>query len=202
MEYFIFCTEEEIIDYLCHFGAGRDSRDTELSEAVRLKRLYESNFKKPFLIGIPATQEGLRQMKSGTISKNEAIQRFRNDDTDVDILIIDAADSNATPRDSVSGDAFQMKRLTHYQFDGDFNTSIIQELEKIFAKGYTRSSYLNLFIALNLAPQVHSPDWQLLVNFCARSNVPFAQIIFGPVKNESGQELLITIFPKLRTVRL
>jgi hypothetical protein len=202
MEYFIFCTEEEIIDYLRQLGAGRDSRDTELSEAVRIKRLYENNFKKPFLIGIPTTQEGLRQMQSGIISKNEAIKKFRKDDTDVDILIIDAADSHATPRDGFSGDVFQMKRLTDRQFNGDFDTSVIKELEKIFAKGYTPTPYLSLYLALNLAPQVHAPNWQALSDFCVSSKVPFLRIILGAITNEDGEELLIEIFPRLRTVKL
>ncbi len=171
MEHFIYCTEEEIIDYLRHFGDGRDSRDTELSEAVRLKRLYAKNFGEPFLVGIPVSQEELRQMKAGTLSKNDAIKKFRKDDTDVDILIIDAADSNATPRDGFSGDVFQMKRVTDRQFDTDFNETIIKELTKIFAKNYTESPYLSLYLALNLAPQLHAPDWQALTvtDFCARS---------------------------------
>jgi hypothetical protein len=202
MEYFIFCTEEEIIDYLRQLGAGRDSRDTEFSEAVRLKRLYENNFKKPFLIGIPTTQEGLRQMQSRAILKNEAIKRFRKDDTDVDILIIDAADSHAAPRDGFSGDVFQMKRLTDRQFNGDFNASIVKELEKIFTKGYTEAPYLSLYLALNLAPQVQAPDWQALSDFCASSKVPFLRIILGPLTNEKGEELLVEIFPRLRTVKL
>ena len=200
MENFIYCTEEEIIDYLRKFGAGRDSRDTELSEAIRLKRLYEDNFKKPFLIGIPTTQEGLRQIQSGAISKNEAIKKFRNDDTDVDVLIIDAADSDATPRDGFAGDVFQMKRLTDRQFDGDFVSSVIEALKKIFAKGYAEAPYLSLYLAVNLKPQMHKPDWKLLVDFCGKNKVPFIRIILGPIKNENGAELLAEIYPKLSFV--
>ncbi len=202
MENFVYCTEEEIADYLRNFGMGRDSRDTELSEAVRIKRLYEKEFKKPFLIGIPVTQEGLRQLNSGSISKNGAIKKFRKDNTDVDFVIIDAADSSATLRDSVSGDVFQMKRITDRQFNGDFDSTITQELGKIFAKGYTPSQYLSLYLPINLAPQVHTPNWQALADFCAHSKVPFVRIIFGPIKDENGDELLIEIFPRLRTVRL
>ncbi|HWC57566.1 MAG TPA: hypothetical protein VG621_01250 [Candidatus Paceibacterota bacterium] len=202
MEHFIYCTEQEIIDYLRQFGEGRDSRDTELSEAVRLKRLYEKEFKKPFLVGIPVTEEGLRQMKAGTLTKNETIKKFRKDDTDVDILILDAADSNATPRDDISGDVFQMKRLTDHQFNGDFTASVTSELQKIFSKGYSPSPYLSLYLALNLAPQMHAPDWQALADFCTKSKVPFVRVILGPIKTEKGEELLIELFPRLRTVAL
>lgn len=202
MENFIYCTEEEIADYLRQFGEGRDSRDTELSEAVRFKRLYEKEFKKSFLVGIPVSEEGLRQLHSAWITKNEAIKKFRKDSTDIDFLIIDAADSGATPRDSFSGDAYQVKRITDYQFSGDFTTTVIQELQKIFAKGYTQSAYLNLYLPLNLAPQAHAPDWEALANFCAQNKVPFVHITLGPIKNEQGEEMLIDIYPKLRTVIL
>lgn len=202
MENFVYCTEGEVVDYLRNFGMGRDSRDTELSEAVRLKRLYENSFKKPFLIGIPVTQEGLRQLRSSTISKNEVIKKFRKDDTDVDFLVMDAADCDSNPRDSVDGDVFQMKRITNHQFYNDFNTTVIQELRKIFAKGYTLSPYLSLYLTINLAPQVHTPNWQELTEFCACNNVPFVRIIIGPIKDTAGNELLIEIFPRLRTVQL
>ena len=202
MENFIYCTEEEIIDYLRRFGEGRDSRDTELSEAVRLKRLYEKEFKRPFLIGVPVALEGLRQMKSGAATKSDVIKKFRKDDTDVDILIIGAVDSSATPRDGFSGDVFQMKRLTDRQFNGDFTASVTNELQKIFAKNYSPSPYLNLYLALNLAPQMHAPDWQALADFCANHQVPFVRIILGPIMTEGGDELLIEIYPRLRTVKL
>ena len=200
MESFIYCTEAEIIDYLRKLGAGRDSRDTELSEAVRLKRLYENNFKKRFLIGIPVKPEGLRQMQAGKISKDEVIKKFRKEDTDVDILIINAADAGAIQRDGFDGDVFQMKRLTDRQFNGDFVSSVIEELKKIFAKGYTKSLYLSLYLAVNLKPQTHKPNWKSLVDFCVQNEVPFIRIILGPIKSEIGAELLVEIYPKLRFV--
>ena len=200
MENFVFCSEEEIREYLQNFGAGRDSHDTELSEGVRLKRLYEVNFKVPFLIGIPIKQEGLRLLQSKKISKSEALKKFRNEDTDVDILIAKATDLGNARRNGFDGDAFQMKRLTDRQFNGDFNSSIIEELKKIFAKGYVDSTYLSLYIAINLKPQEHSPNWKSLVDFCAKSKVPFVRIILGPIKDTAGAELLVELYPRLRTV--
>lgn len=145
MENFVYFTEEEIRDYLRAFGAGRDSHDTELSEAVRLKRFYDHHLKREHLIGVPVSADGFRQMKSGAISKHDAIKNFRKEDTDVDILIIDAEDAGSTPRDSFRGDVFQMKRLTDNQFNGDLITSIIGALEKILAKRYEKSTYLSLY---------------------------------------------------------
>ncbi|MGH7175026.1 MAG: hypothetical protein ACREGR_01555 [Minisyncoccia bacterium] len=202
MENFLYCSEEEIVDYLRLFGAGRDSHDTELSEAVRLKRFYDMHLHRPHLIGIPIKEEGIRQIRSGAISKNQALKDFRKESTDVDILILDAADSNATPRDSVSGDVFQMKRLTDSQFNGDFTSSVIEALKKIFAKGYSKSPYLSLYVALNLKPQAHTPDWQAIADFCTQSQTPFVRIIIGPIKNERGEELLAEIHPRLRFVNL
>ena len=202
MEGFLFCTKQEIIDYLRKFGAGKNSRDTELSEGVRLKHLYEKEFKKLFLIGVPVTQEGLRQVRRGAISKNVALKEFRNDDTDVDVLIIDGADVNTASRNGFGGDAFQMKRLMEYQFNGDFNDSVIKELEKIFGKNYAKAPYLSLYLIINIAPAVYASDWKKIADFCAKSTVPFLRIIVGPVKNEKKEELLIEVFPRLRTVML
>lgn len=199
IENFIYCTEEEVIDYLRQFGKGKDSRDTELSEAIRFKRLYEKEFKKPFLVGVPVKPEGIRRIRSGKITRVETIKKFREDNTDIDFLIIDAY---ATPRYGFGGDIFQMKRLTTRQFHDDFNASIIDELKKIFAKGYTKSPYLTLYLTLNLAPQSHAPDWKKISNFCTNSQVPFLRIIVGPMGNENGEKLLVEIFPRLHTVRL
>ncbi|MCL4405009.1 MAG: hypothetical protein M1361_01330 [Patescibacteria group bacterium] len=199
VENFIYCTEEEVIDYLKRFGRGKDSRDTELSEAIRFKRLYEKEFKKPFLVGVPVKPEGIRRIRSGKISRIETVKEFREDDTDIDFLIIDAY---ATPRYGFEGDLFQMKRLTTWQFHDDFNTSIIEELKKIFAKGYMQSPYLTLYLALNLAPQSHASNWQMISRFCTENKVPFLRIIVGPIGNENGEELLVEIFPRLHTVKL
>lgn len=198
MENFVYFNEEEIRDYLRAFGAGRDSHDTELSEAVRLKRFYDHQLKREHLIGVPVSAEGFRQMRSGTISKHDAIKSFRKEDTDVDILIIDAEDVGSTPRDSFRGDVFQMKRLTDNQFNGDLIASIIGALEKILAKGYEKSTYLSLYIPVNLVSATEKPKWNLITDFLAARAVPFVRVILGPIKNEHGQDLLVEVFPNLR----
>mgnify|MGYP003393896698 CR=1 FL=1 len=198
MENFVYCNEEEIRDYLRAFGEGRDSRDTELSEGVRLMRFYELQLKKKYLVGIPLTPEGFRQMKSGAITKSEAIKKFRKDDTDVDILIIDADDSSATHRDTFNGDVFQMKRLTENQFDGGLISPVIAALEKILGMKYQKSTYLSLYIPINLETATEKPEWNLITDFLAAREVPFVRVILGPIKNEHGQDLLVEVFPNLR----
>lgn len=202
MENFIFCTEEEIRDYLRLFGAGRDSHDYELSEAVRLKRFYDQQLNRPHLIGVPILPEGLRQMNTGKVSKNDVIKKFRKENTDVDILIIDAEDSHSTPRDSFRGDVFQIKRFTDEQFDGDFDSSSIKILKKILEKGYSHSPYLSLYIAINLKPQVHTPTWDLLAKFLSTQKVPFTRIVMGPITNEHGEELVAEIYPRVRFLKI
>lgn len=198
MENFIYCNEEEIIQFLVAHGKGRDSHDTEFSEAVRLKRYYDKTLKRTHLIGIPISPEGFRQHNLGVLSKSEVLKGYRKEDTEVDILIIDADDSYASHRDSFRGKLFQMKRLTDRQFKGDFVSTVVEALRKIFEKGYEQSTYLSLYIPLNLAPQTHTPDWQLIVDFLQTQKVPFVEIILGPITNEKNEELLVEIFPKLR----
>jgi hypothetical protein len=202
MENFIYFNEEEIRDYLRAFGAGRDSHDYELSEAVRLMRFYDAQLKRPHLIGIPVSADATKQVQSGTITKNEAIRDARKEDTDVDVLIIDAEDSHATPRDTFRGDVFQIKRFLDNHFDGDFTSSTIATLKKILEKNYGPSPYLSLYLAINLSPQAHTPNWQSVADFLAQESVPFVRVILGPIRNEKDEELLVELFPKLRFLKI
>lgn len=202
MENFIYVTEEEIRDYLRTHGKGRDSHDHELSEAVRLKRFYDFQLKRLHIIGVPVLPEGIRQVNSGKITKHIAIKDFRKEDTDVDVLILDAEDTHSTHRDSPRGDVFQIKRFTDAQFDGDFTSSANTVLTKILGKGYQVSPYLSLYIAINLKNQTHTPDWEALATFLSSQVVPFSKVVLGPITNEHGEELLVELFPKLRFLKL
>lgn len=201
METFIYCTEDEIREYLQRFSAGRDSHDYELSEGVRLKRYFDFQLKRPHLVGIPVLPDGKKKLDSGEISKYEAIRDYRSENNDVDILILDAEDSHATPRDTPRGQVFQIKRFTDYQFDGDFTSSVIEILKKILKKGYAPTVYLSLYIAINVGPQIHTPDWEKIERFLVNEKVPFNRVMIGPIVNEKAEELLVELFPKLRFLK-
>jgi len=201
METFIYCTEDEIKEYLQCFGVGKDSHDYELSEGVRLKRYFDFQLKRPHLIGIPILSDGKKKLDSGEISKCEVIRDYRSENNDVDILILDAEDSHATPRDTPRGQVFQIKRFTDYQFNDNFTSSLIDILKNILAKRYAPTVYLSLYIAINLKPQVHTPNWEEIRVFLTNEKVPFNRVIIGPIVNEKTEELLVELFPKLRFLK-
>lgn len=201
METFVYCTEDEIREYLQLFGAGRDSHDYELSEGVRLKSYFDFQLKRLHLVGVPVLPDGKRKLDSGEISKYEAICDYRSENNDVDILILDAEYSHATHRDTTHGQVFQIKRFTDYQFDGDFTSSVIKILKNILAKGYAPTTYLSLYIAINLGPQIHTPNWEKIEKFLAVEKVPFVNVMIGPIVNEKAEELLVELFPRLRFLK-
>jgi len=189
MEIIVF-NEDAIMDFLCSYGKGPESKDYEFIASIILSKFCQEQWNEKCVIGFSIKNKYSRYIPSkGSASIDQIRDILRKqieEDTPIDVII--APGPLASGR--IKGESFQLKRLGKNfgnapKKDTQFLIDYLNEIPKKYAR--TNAS---LFLILEIGGEI---DLMKINKSISVIDYPFKRIMFMLLSN--GQLFIGEIWP-------